>query len=188
MNFGLREALFIVLLLAIPAGAWWLVFHPNNERNDRMQARIAQRQEKLKRLNRTTAVIGDLKREIGSLREAVAFLRSRLPSEKEMDKVLEEIWKLAERNDLQTKSIRTLDRGDGLYVPTGSPHSEQPIAVELTGDFRGFYAFLQALENQPRIMRIRTMKLTRPKDGPPGHVQAAFEMYVFFEPSEEPAL
>ena len=105
-----------------------------------------------------------------------------------MDKVLEEIWKLAERNDLRTKSIRTLDRGQTLYVPAGSPHSEQPIGVELYGDFRGFYAFLQALENQPRIMRVRAMKLAKPKDGPGGHVRAAFEMYVFFEPSEESAL
>ena len=33
-------------------------------------------------------------------------------------------------------------------------HSEQPILMNLEGDFRGFYTFLQALERQPRIMRI----------------------------------
>jgi hypothetical protein len=33
MKFGLREMVFIVLLMAIPVSAWWFVFKPRDEHN-----------------------------------------------------------------------------------------------------------------------------------------------------------
>ena len=30
MKFGLREIVFVVLLMAIPVGAYWFVFRPQN--------------------------------------------------------------------------------------------------------------------------------------------------------------
>ena len=58
--------------------------------------------------------------------------------------------------------------------------------MTLEGDFLGFYAFLQALENQPRIMRIHEMELEMlDKHGvPTGRVQASFTVTIFFEPSD----
>ena len=65
-------------------------------------------------------------------------------------------------------------------MPGGS-RAEQPIEMKLEGNFMGFYAFLLALENQPRIMRIRKMNLTKPEKSPEGTMHATFEMIVFFE-------
>ena len=182
MKYGLREAVFTVLLLAVPAGAWWFVFRPNNARSAEMLRQIDAKREKLKALNHATATIGDLKRKIGSLETAIGFLQSRLPDEQEIDKVLQETWKLAESNQLKTRSIRTLAwREDRAFTATGGSQVELPIEVQLEGDFVGFYTFLQALENQPRIMRVRSVKLARPKKAPVGHVLATFEMSIFFE-------
>ena len=143
-----------------------------------MLRQIEARQERLRELNQATATLGDLKKEIASLEEAIRFFQSKLPNEKEMDKVLREVWRLAEANHLATKSIRTLPVDD--KVAAAGPR-EQPIAVQLEGDFRGFYGFLQALENQPRIMRINSMTVGKLKDAPEGQVQAAFNMSIFFE-------
>lgn len=182
MKYGLREVIFTVLLLAIPAGAWWFVFRPNNARAAEMLQQIDAKREKLKALNHATATIGDLKRKIASLKAAIGFLQSRLPDEQEIDKVLQETWKLAELNQLKTRSIRTLAwREDRAFTATGASQAELPIEVQLEGDFVGFYTFLQALENQPRIMRIRRVKLARSKKAPIGHVLATFEMSIFFE-------
>ena len=181
MKFGLREVVFLVILLAIPLGAWWFVFRPLNAHNTEMRREIAAKQEKLKALNRTTGTIGNLKKEIAALSKAVAFFESKLPSEKEIDKVLQEAWRLAEANKLITKSIRTLDRKNSAFTTPASSHREQPIAVQLEGEFMGLYAFLQALENQPRIMRIRRMKLSKLAKAPQGRVRAEFTMSVFFE-------
>lgn len=191
MKVGLREILFVILLLAIPVGAWWFVFRPANIQHSKMREQIAAKQEKLRKLNRVVGTVGELQKEIDSLKKAVAFFRSKLPQEKEIDKVLQEIWRLAEKNKLITKSIRTISgckRTDDFYA--SSSHAEQPINILIEGDFKGFYSFLQDLECQSRIMRISKMKLAKPKTNRTkkvknGYIQADFEMSLFFERSEE---
>ena len=153
-----------------------------------MLADIKAKQEKLTALHSTTRFIGNLKDEIASLEKAVSFFQSKLPDEKESDKVLKELWLLAETNQLTTKSIRTLQivGTTGLTTPQ-DPHCEQAIAMELEGDFRGLYSFLLAMENQPRIMRLRQMELKKLDDGPEGAIRAECEMSIFFEKSQADA-
>jgi Tfp pilus assembly protein PilO len=186
MKFGLREVIFFVLLAAIPVGSWWFVFRPGNRRNAEMMVQIQSRQAKLQALNKATASLGDLKAEIASLDKAVTFFRSKLPSEKEIDKVLQEVWQLAEQNNLTTKSIRTLKTTDDSMVadPTG-PYAEQPISMQLEGPFAGYYGFLLALENQPRIMRIQQMTLEKHPTGAQGTVKADCTVSIFFERGQE---
>ncbi len=182
MKPGLREIIFIVLLMAIPIGAWWFVFKPSNARNAEIRQQIEIKQAKLRLLNQATASIGDLKKEIKSLEDAIDFFQSKLPSEKEIDKVLKEVWQLAESNNLTTKNIRTLKRKrDKNYSTATSRFAEQPISMKLEGDFQGFYAFLLALEQQPRIMRVSKMDVSKVEDGPQGQIQADFIMSIFFE-------
>lgn len=182
MKFGIREIVFIILLLGIPIGAWWFVFRPNAAGKAEMSAQVEARQTKLRELNKATATIGDLKTEITSLEKAIYFFRSKLPNEKEMDKVLQEVWRLAEANQLRTKSIRTLNtKAEMMLVDASGPYAEQPISMELEGSFTGFYGFLLALERQPRIMRIQEMNLEKPARAPEGIIRAECTVSVFFE-------
>jgi len=186
VRFGIREIVFTVMLAAIPVAAWWFVLRPNSRHNAEMMRQIESRQVKLQQLNRATATLGDLKAEIESLEKAIAFFRSRLPSEKEMDKVLREVWRLAETNELTTKSIRTLrPTNEGLLTEPGGPYAEQPIRMKLEGPFEGFYAFLLALEAQPRIMRLQKMTIDKMCKAGPSHVSAECDVTIFFERSSE---
>jgi len=181
MKLGLREIIFIMLLMGIPVGAYVFVFRPQNARNAEMLQQIEARQARLRELNNATATIGDLKKEIASLEEAINFFQSKLPNEKEMDKVLQEIWRLAEQNQLVAKSVRTLPSSEQTEMTgIGGPH-EQPITVKLEGSFHGFYSFLQALENQPRIMRVSQMTIEKLRNAPEGQVGVIFDMSIFFE-------
>ena len=186
MKPGLRDVIFLALLAAVPVGAWWVFFRPQNAEKSRIREQLEAKQSKLQALNRATGTIGDLKKEIVSLEKGIEFFESKLPSEKEIDKVLREVWKLAEENQLITKSIRT-ERTTGRARFVSGPHMphEQPIAMELEGNFLGFYAFLQAMENQPRIMRIHKMELEDKSGAPDGHVKASFVVSIFFERSGE---
>lgn len=184
MRLGLREILLVAMLIAMPLGAWWQVFRPRNMRDAELRVRIEEKQWKLQALNRATATIGDLEREITSLEDGLRFFQSKLPSEKEIDRVLQEIWRMAEANDLVTKSIRTTSRKESRrFTGATGPHAEQPIILQLEGDFMGFYAFLQALENQPRIMRVQDMTLKKLLKGREGRMQVTFVMSIFFERS-----
>jgi len=185
MKFGLREKIFTLLLASIPLAAWLFVFRPSNARNAERIGEIQLQQTRLQALNRGTAAVADLRKELNSLTEALDFFHSRLPTEKEIDKILREVWQLAESNRLVTKSIRTLERGQETSFTSGSAfYADQPIAMEFEGDFLGLYTFLLALEIQPRIMRIREMNVMKTDKGPSGQVHASFVMSVFFECTE----
>ena len=187
MKLGLREYLFFALLVGVPLGAWWMVFRPQNERESAMRQQLEAKQAKLRDLNRTTGELGNLRAAIKSLSKGIDFFQSKLPSEREIDKVLQEVWRLADANDLITKSIRTGTRsGPNRFSQAGSAAQEQPIEMTLEGDFLGFYAFLQALENQPRIMRIHEMQLEmlNKRGAPTGRVQASLTVTIFFEQSD----
>jgi Tfp pilus assembly protein PilO len=53
--------------------------------------------------------------------------------------------------------------------------------MSLSGDFNGFYAFLQQLEKMPRITRVTNMALTKITDRD-GAMQARITLSIFFEP------
>lgn len=186
MKLGLREYVFFAVLAAIPLAAWWMVFRPHNEREQAMRDQLEAKQAKLAALNRASTTIGNLRREIESLESGIQYFETKLPSEKEIDKVLQDVWRLAEANQLVTKSIRTPKRARaGGQTPGTNRAHEQPIEMQLEGEFMGFYRFLQALECQPRIMRIHKMEIEKVtgKDVPEGIVQASFVVSIFFEPS-----
>jgi len=177
----LRLGVFVLLLLGILAGAWHFVFRPRDLLEQQMRRQIEAKRAQLQKLNQATASIGNLKAEITGLENAIGFFHSKLPSEKEIDKVLEEVWRLAEANRLTTKGIYTARRaGASVFVAEGSSQREQPIRMEFEGDFAGFYQFLLALEGQPRIMRLSTMSL-EPRGTEPGFIKAEVEMSIFFE-------
>lgn len=177
----LRQSIFVALLIGILAGAWCFVFRPRNQQDEMMRRQIEAKQKQLRKLNQATATIGSLKDEIGDLQKAIDFFQSKLPSEKEIDRVLEEVWRLAEANHLATKSICTMKSGSsGTFVLAGGAQAEQPIKMKFEGDFTGFYGFLLSLERQPRIMRIRKMSLKK-ISGTQGGITAELEISVFFE-------
>ena len=182
MRFGIRETVFVMLLMAIPLAAWWFVFRPNNMRNDEMKAQIAIKQDKLSRVRREEIRVGDLKAENASLTEALNSIESKLPSEKEIDKVLREVWKLAETNKMVTKSVRAIH--DNRVSGVG-PHAEQTIEMKLDGDFMGLYAFLQSMENLDRIMRVNSMKIRAIDKEAAGTVHAELVLSIFFDKSAE---
>lgn len=182
MKLGLRELMFGVLLLAILAGAWWFVFKPRNERiADDMQL-IEAKRAKLQALNRATVSMGTLKTEITDLNKAISFFQSKLPAMKDMDQVLQEVWKLAEANNLLAKSVRTVQRSSNTQIAdVDGPYAEQPVFVELEGDFKGLYSFMLALENKPRITRLHQVKLDKLPKGEEGQMRASIAMSIFFE-------
>jgi len=174
MKFGIKELIFVLLMAGLVASSYVFVFKPAAEKRTGREKDIADRQKALADLKTATTGIGDLEKKIADLQQAIIFFESKLPQEKEIDKILQELWQMAESNSLQTKTIKTLksERNGG--------YSEQPIQMSLSGDFHGFYSFLLQLEKLSRITRISTLKLDKitTKEG---EMQAQMTMSIFFE-------
>jgi len=78
------------------------------------------------------------------------------------------------RQILSSKRVLRLNKKDN------SGYVEQPLKMELEGNFNSFYSFLLELEKLPRIMKIRELKLVeQTKDE--GKIKADFIVSIFFQ-------
>jgi type IV pilus assembly protein PilO len=180
MKLGAREFVFFTLLVGMLAGSWYFVFKRANDRREFLRAEIAQKETDLENLRKATAGIEDLGTKIGELQKAIAFFESKLPQEKEMDKILKEVWQMAQANNLECKTIKT------LKPERQFSYSEQPIELTMSGEFAGFYNFLLQLEKLQRITRLHQMNLQK-ITSVDGQMSAKVTLSVFFEPDTQAA-
>ncbi len=71
MKVGIREMIFILLLMVIPVAAWWFDYRPSNAARDAVTKEIQIKRQKLGAVHYAIGTIGDLKREIDSLHEVM---------------------------------------------------------------------------------------------------------------------
>jgi type IV pilus assembly protein PilO len=175
MKFGIPELVFVAILVAV-LGATYALVDKKAASRAKVEQTIAARQKDLADLDRATAGISDVSAKIDELQKAIAFFEGKLPQEKEIDKVLREVWQMAEANQLTIKTIKTLksERSAG--------YSEQPIEMSMSGDFKeSFYAFMLKLEQLPRLTRVSKMELKKINDRD-GQMEASLTLSIFFEP------
>lgn len=166
-----------VLLLGGGVGAFYYLYVVPTTREDVEHGKVIEdRRRALADLDRSTAGIDDINRKIKDLQDAVHFFESKLPKEKEVETVLEQVWKMAEANSLQAKTIRN------GKTERNANYSVQQIDIDLAGDFNGFYLFMQQLERLPRLTRVEAMSLNKISDHD-GEMQAKLTLSIFFEPA-----
>jgi type IV pilus assembly protein PilO len=141
-----------------------------------LRAEIDRKEAALQNLSQATAGRDDPAKMVKDLEQAIKFFDSKLPQEKEIDQVLKEVWQLAEANQLQTKTIKT------MKADPSAGYTEQPIQLAFSGNFYGYYAFLQQLEKLPRITRVTKMELKKMNDRD-GFMEADMTLSIYFEPS-----
>ena len=174
MQFGPREAVFVLLLLAMPVAAYFFVFQPRSAQITEAREEVSAKQAKLKELEMATKSIEDLGAEIDRLREAITLVEQKLPAQRDVEIVLRDVWRLAAENKLPPKSVRT-----DTIIDTAH-YAELPIKMKIVGDFAGFYTFLQELEKLPRITRTPELKLKK-QNNESGLMQADMILSIFFE-------
>ena len=174
MKFGCRELLLIVLLLAIPVGAYFWVFEPARVNIKKLETDLEVKSKKMADLNKALAGVKDLKAEVDRLSEAISFFESKLPDRHQIHKVLQQVTKIAAAHNLETRLFKT------LKPKPFAGYNEQPIKMEVYGDFDAYYQFLLNVEKLPRITKIMDMDLKKdPKNE--GAMEAKFTLSIFFD-------
>jgi Tfp pilus assembly protein PilO len=174
MKLGIREAVFFVLLLGLLCAYWWFGFRRMDERRVSLEKAMVAKHNELTDLRRSTAGIENVSLKLQQLAEAIKFFESKLPQEKEIDTVLDRVWKIAEQNNLTSRTVKT------LRTERGPQFSEQQMQLSLSGDFEGFYQFLLDFEKLPRITRLTKMDLQKINDRE-GQMQAEVVLSIYFE-------
>ncbi len=175
MNFGLRELLFFVVLIAMPVSSYWFVFRPQNEEIEQAKMEIEHKEKMLEKLEAATARNEDLQRANKEIAEGISLIESRLPSDKEVEVVLEQVATLARGANLELPKVRTR-----RPIPS-STYMEQPLDMTIRGDFEDFYSFLLSVEEMDRITRMPDLKIKK-LDKVDGSMEASFTLAIYFEP------
>lgn len=186
-RFGMREFIFIGVLLAVPIASYFFVFSPRNAQIKAAKAEIAQKEARLGELRKLTGRISDLDSEIVQWGESIRRLEEKLPDQEGVDAILGQITQIAQENKLLVRSIK------GDKAVDAAMAMELPLRTTVEGDFRAFYKFLLGLEALPRITRIHQLKMSRAeamrgddKPAAPGAMKAEFVLSIYFDAGDQP--
>ena len=172
MKSGSRKAVFLVLLLGVTYLAYHYMIKPANTGLAEQRVRVQEKADKLAEIEKAAATMEDWNKQLEQLQEGIEFFESKLPPKSEIHKVLEQVTVIAQKQGLKPKTIRTMKKKNN------SGYVEQPLKMELVGNFNSFYSFLLELEKLDRIMKIRELKLDKESEY---EITADFIVSVFFQ-------
>jgi len=176
MTSGIRQIVFFVLMIGMAYASWAYMIRPANAALTQQRAAMKQKQAKLTELDRAKNTASDLDEQLKQVEEAIRVFESKLPPKSEIDRILENVTLIAQKQGLTAKTISS------LKTSNRNGHIEQPLKMELQGDFNSFYAFLLELERMDRITKIRELTLKK-KSQYEGQTEATFVMSIFFTDS-----
>ena len=174
MTSGLRKVVFSALLFGVAVVGYQYMIKPANKHLADTKGRLETKLAQLAKFGKAATAADDLTKQLEQLEEAIKFFESKLPPKSKIHKVLEQVTVIAQKQGLKPKTIRTLKEKDN------SGYIEQPLKMELVGNFSSFYSFLLELEKLPRIIRIRELKLDK-QTSTEGKIAADFIVSIFFQ-------
>jgi type IV pilus assembly protein PilO len=176
MTSGFRKIIFLILLVGLAIVGYQYMIKPANKHLAEAKNRVDTKLEDLAKFEEFASATEDLAKQLEKLQEAVEFFESKLPPTSQIHEVLEQVTVIAQKEGLKPKTIRTLmNKNNSGYI-------EQPLKLQLEGNFSSFYSFLLELEKLPRIMKIRELKLEKQlNDEDEGQIAADFIVSIFFQ-------
>ncbi len=174
MTSGFRKTVFSALLFGVAVIGYQYMIKPANSHLADAKGRLETKLTQFAKFGKAAAAAEDLTKQLEQLEEAIKFFESKLPPKSQIHEVLEQVTVIAQKQGLKPKTIRTLKEKDN------SGYIEQPLKMELVGNFSSFYSFLLELEKLPRIMKIRELKLDK-QTSTEGQIAADFVISIFFQ-------
>ena len=158
MSGLVRKVLFFVLLTGFAIVGYQCMIKPANRHLADSKQRVEAKRAKLSEFEQATNAAEDLSKQIEQLHDAIAFFESKLPPTQEIHRVLEQVTVIAQKEG---------------YV-------EQPLQLQVVGDFNAFYCFLLELEKLPRIIKVRKLNLDK-NSKMEGEIVADCVVSIFFQ-------
>jgi type IV pilus assembly protein PilO len=173
MTSGIRHLIFFALIIAMAYISWAYMIKPANAALTQEKATTEQKRSKLAELERAKTMASDLSEQLDKVEDAIKVFESKLPPKSQIHTVLEKVTLIAQKNGLTPKTI------SAMKPTVKNGYIEQPLKMELDGDFNSYYTFLLELEREDRITKIRELSLKK-KTQYEGQTEAIFVMSIFF--------
>lgn len=176
MRFGARELLFLLVMVGLLFSAWYFVFKNADERIAQLNADTNDKRAKLAEVQVATKSIQDISKKIDELQQQIRKIEDALPRKRETENLVRQIT-------LQAKAFNQLqvDNVHATNPEKAANYWEQPVRVQMKGDFRNYYEFLLKMEQIARITRINQMKLTKINEQD-GSMTADLTLSIYYAP------
>jgi Tfp pilus assembly protein PilO len=156
--------------------AWYFVFKNADAEIERLNADTAQKRERLAQVKNASDKIQDMGKKIEELQQAIRLIEAKLPRERETKDIVRQI-------DLQARNYRQLQvpTVKALRPEKAATYYEQPVKLQMSGDFKSFYEFLQKIEKLTRITRLNQRRVTKLNEFD-GSRQADLTLSIYYAP------
>ncbi|MBI1191070.1 MAG: type 4a pilus biogenesis protein PilO [Tepidisphaera sp.] len=173
-KLGPRALLVLVVVVGLPVTSYFAFFRPANIKMQTEKEDCDHKEALLEKLQKITERDSDLVKANEDIKRSVKIIEARLPSGKEMDGLVRQVSDLAITSGLNAPTIKS-----SKPVPAAL-YMEQPLEMQVTGSFVGFFTYLAQIEKLPRITRIHDLKIEGAnKEGE--EIKAQFTLSIYFQ-------
>jgi len=153
-----RLLLVLVVMVAIAAGFYFLVYQGQLDEHDGLLRQKASAEKVLEKNQKIASNLKVYKAEYEKLQEDLQTALSQLPEKKEIPTLLTNIGTLAKEKGLDVLRFKP-----GGETPKGF-YAEVPVDLKLVGSYHDAALFFEAVGNMPRIVNIQGLKLGSAKN------------------------
>jgi len=157
LSKGITAFIIFIVFAAFLYFNYFYIYQPRIQKIEQLDRDIEITAQKIAEGKRIAARLGPLKEEYQALLKKLAFLEVMLPKEKEIPDLLIMIQDtLTEFNvDFSTFTPQNISwEKDRIY-------GKLPITMSLTADYFDLIAYLDRIENLPRIVDVKELKLNK---------------------------
>jgi len=150
-----KTIIFIVFLIVFVYINYAFIYQPRNNRIKQLEQQISTLQNKIDEGRKIVAQLDNLKKEYQELTERLAFIEVLLPQEKEIPEFLVLLQETMDEFNIDFTNFspqNIVQEKDAIYA-------RLPISMTFTANYFETIKFLDRLENFPRIVDIRDLKL-----------------------------
>lgn len=152
-----RRLVIGVLYVFVLGGIAWFVIYPAFEKKgalqtevDRMASQNAKDEAKVRRLP-------ELKKENERLQAMLTELKAKLPSDREVTSLLQQVSDLGNQSGLRFKTWKP-----GQRKSQGDLYEEIPIAIQVVGGFHNVGIFFNHISRLDRIVNVSAIVMDKP--------------------------
>lgn len=157
LSKGMTALIIFIIFVVFACVNYFFVYQPRIQKVEQLDRDIELTAKKITESKRIAAKLGPLKEEYMASIEKLEFLEVMLPKEKEIPDLLVMIQDtLYEFNvDFSTFTPQNVSwEKDRIY-------GKMPIAMNLTATYFDLIAYLDRIENLPRIIDVKTLSLSK---------------------------
>jgi type IV pilus assembly protein PilO len=150
----IRLAIVSVLLVAIGAAYWFMVYQPAQVQLNELTVRGQELQRKLNNARTVAANVPGFEAEVASLERDLDLALDQLPDRKQFEDLLRDISTAGKKVGVTIKSI---DREDEIRRDF---YAEVPFELELEGAYHDLARFFEMVASLPRIVTMGGLDIT----------------------------